>query len=191
MGFTLKELTVQTCDEEWHYKFYDRTAAENKDKPIFKLLSIEKFAFYWQSNEESLASEECLSDEDMHGFMNILFPVDSSHIEGYNYVIEPICLTGKLKQLSKIKESDDAKLKLNIDVDNFSVKLHKDQYDNICRLAEVAADYDKFQRLYYSTKRFKFLRPIRSIDSLKRDYVLADENIQNENAVLWWKYAIG
>lgn len=85
----MKELTAQTCDENWEYKFYDRTTSENKDKPIFKLLAIEKFAFYWQSNEQSLASEECTSSEDMHSFMEILFPLESAHIEGYNYIIEP------------------------------------------------------------------------------------------------------
>jgi hypothetical protein len=88
-GFTLKELCAQTCDDKWHYQFYDRTKDDNKDKPIFKLLSIEKFAFYWQSDEQSLASEECSNSEDMHSFMEVLFPMDSSHIDGYNYIIEP------------------------------------------------------------------------------------------------------
>lgn len=63
------------------------------------------------------------------------------------FLISIVCLTGKLKQVSKIKDTDDAKLKLNIEVDNFSVKLYKDQYDNICKLAEVAGDYGKFQTL--------------------------------------------
>jgi len=46
-----------------------------------------------------------------------------------------------------LKDVEDAKFNVNIEVDNFSVKLHKDQYDNICRLAEVAGDYNKFQML--------------------------------------------
>jgi hypothetical protein len=49
--------------------------------------------------------------------------------------------------MSKLKDPDDAKARLNIDVDNFSVKLYKGQYDNICRLAEVAGEYSKFQLL--------------------------------------------
>lgn len=57
-GITLKELSVQTCDENWAYKFFDRTLDENANKPIFKLLEMNKFAIYWQSNEESLASQE-------------------------------------------------------------------------------------------------------------------------------------
>ena len=89
LGFTLKELSAQTCDQDWKYEYFDRTKNKNKDMPIFKLLSIEKFAFYWQSNEESLASEECGNQEDMHNFMEILFPIGSSDIDGYNYIIEP------------------------------------------------------------------------------------------------------
>ena len=34
------------------------------------------------------------------------------------------------------------------------------------------------------------MRPIRSVNSLKTDNILSSENVTNENAVLWWKYAI-
>ncbi|CAI2385812.1 unnamed protein product [Moneuplotes crassus] len=189
-GFTLKELSAQTCNQQWEYEYYDRTDNKNKDMPVFKLLLIEKFAFYWEANEEGLASEECNEQSDMHDFMEVLFPIDSTHIEDYNYIIEPICLKGKLKQISKIKNEEDAKFSVNIEVDNFSVKLQKYQYDSICKLAEVVGEYSKFQMLANSTKKFKFLRPIRGINSFKRENVLHDTEIMNENAVMWWKYAI-
>jgi hypothetical protein len=150
-GFTLKELSAKTWDDNWQYKFFDRAAKENMDKPIFKLLMIEKFAFYFNyfTNEDPhlLASEEWGDDDDLQSFMALLFPKESSHIEGYDYIIEPICLVGKLRQLPKILTEDDSKINFNIEVDKFSVKLHKQQYDTICRLAEVAADYSKFQTL--------------------------------------------
>lgn len=41
-----------------------------------------------------------------------------------------------------------------------------------------------------ATKRFKYLRPIRNVNSLKTDNKLQGEHITNENAALWWKYAI-
>lgn len=56
-------------------------------------------------------------------------------------------MVGKLRQARRIKTEEESKISLNIEVDKFSVKLHKEQYDNICRLAEVAADYSKFQLL--------------------------------------------
>ena len=56
-------------------------------------------------------------------------------------------MVGKLRQARKIKDEEEPKININIEVDNFSVKLHKDQYDNIWRLAEVVSDYGKFQLL--------------------------------------------
>ena len=56
-------------------------------------------------------------------------------------------MVGKLRQARKIMSDEEAKISLNIEVDNFKVKLHKYQYDNICRLAEVASDYSQFQLL--------------------------------------------
>ena len=96
-GLTLKELSAQTCDENWIYKFFDRTLDENKDKALFKLLEMNKFAVYWQSNETSLALKDCKDDIEMHMFMEELFPKENSHIEGYNYVIEPSKFSLKFK----------------------------------------------------------------------------------------------
>ena len=56
-------------------------------------------------------------------------------------------MVGKLRQARKITSNEEAKISLNIEVDNFLVKLHKDQYDNICRFAEVTSDYNQFQLL--------------------------------------------
>ena len=42
----------------------------------------------------------------------------------------------------------------------------------------------------YSTKRFKFLRPIFKVTDFKKSNFLQSDSVSNENAVLWWKYAI-
>ena len=52
--------------------FFDRTAKENEDKPLFKLLEMSKFAVYWQSNETLLALKDCKDDIEMHMFMERL-----------------------------------------------------------------------------------------------------------------------
>lgn len=38
MGFTLKELSCFTCNEDWEEHYIDRTLSENKKLPLFKLL---------------------------------------------------------------------------------------------------------------------------------------------------------
>ncbi len=47
MGFTLKEITVHTTNNNWVKEFYDRTRVENQEKPVFKVLNILKFGVYW------------------------------------------------------------------------------------------------------------------------------------------------
>ena len=52
MGFTLREVAVNTTNSQWEKEYFDRTNAINADKPVFKLLSIAKFGVYWRSDEE-------------------------------------------------------------------------------------------------------------------------------------------
>lgn len=57
LGFTLKELSVNTTNKEWQSAFFDRLLAENKDKPIYKRLKVDNFAFYLLVGDNSLLSE--------------------------------------------------------------------------------------------------------------------------------------
>jgi hypothetical protein len=64
------------------------------------------------------------------------------------------------------------------------------------KLQVIIVNFNCFSKeidLYFcsnSTKKFKFMRPKRSINSIKREGLLTSETITNENAVLWWKYTI-
>ena len=52
MGFTLEKFLLKTTDPHWNYKFIDRTTAEkDKDKPLFKVLEIKNFGFYYKPND--------------------------------------------------------------------------------------------------------------------------------------------
>ncbi len=55
MGFTLQELAINTTNQDWNKTFYDRTLKENKDKPLFKKLSISGLAMYL--HHESVVSK--------------------------------------------------------------------------------------------------------------------------------------
>lgn len=150
-GFTLKELSTKTWDDNWQNNFFDRTANENLARPIFRLITVEKCGFYFNyftpKDSHFLASEEWDDEDDVLSFMTILFPKESSQIEGYYYIIEPINLMGKLRQGRKFWSEDYSKINFDIEVDKLSVNLQKQQYDTICRLAEVAADYSEFQAI--------------------------------------------
>ena len=40
LGFTLKELSIKTTNASWETSFFDRLVKENRDKPLFKMLTI-------------------------------------------------------------------------------------------------------------------------------------------------------
>lgn len=46
LGFTLQELGINTTNQDWQKTYYDRSQQENKDKPLFKRLSITGLALY-------------------------------------------------------------------------------------------------------------------------------------------------
>ena len=51
LGLTLRQIRFHTTDQEWTRKFVDRTASENADKPLNKLLEVNDFAVYYKTQE--------------------------------------------------------------------------------------------------------------------------------------------
>ena len=58
LGFTLQELCINTTNSSWEKTFFDRSNPENKDKPIYKNLTISNFAFYLNVCDEFLLSHD-------------------------------------------------------------------------------------------------------------------------------------
>ena len=54
-----------------------------------------------------------------------IYPLESSVIDGYNYLLEPISLEGKLKQHTGELTESDAKYLIMLEIDNFTVDLEK------------------------------------------------------------------
>ena len=89
LGSTLKELKLYTCNSDWKQTYIDRTLKDNKGLPLFKLLNLSNFAFYFQSDEQNLASVNCSSDDECEDFMRNMFPLKAEYIKDTNYLIEP------------------------------------------------------------------------------------------------------
>ena len=58
LGFTLKELSAYTTNNQWEPAFYDRQLSENKGTPIYKKLKVDSFAIYLHVGDWFLLSEE-------------------------------------------------------------------------------------------------------------------------------------
>ena len=80
MGFTLTELSMFTCNEEWKEDYIDRTNKDNKDMPLLKLLKLKNFAFYFQNDEKAMVSLDCDNDDDWEVLLHGLFPIDADVI---------------------------------------------------------------------------------------------------------------
>lgn len=61
MGLTLEQLDIDTTNEDWEAEFIDRTLAENKLKPLQKIINLKKFGFYCNPKDSMtrmISSEE-------------------------------------------------------------------------------------------------------------------------------------
>jgi hypothetical protein len=47
-------MLFHTTDQHWTKTFVDRSAPENRDLPLFKLLNIDNFAVYYKIHEQYL-----------------------------------------------------------------------------------------------------------------------------------------
>jgi len=64
MGVTLKTCVVHTTNHNWEKSFFDRTTRDNQEKPLFKVLSIEKFGVYWKTKESYFIARDYEAIED-------------------------------------------------------------------------------------------------------------------------------
>ena len=100
--------------------------------------------FYWETKERHLATRECTTEEEFLDFMHTLFPGDAKYVTGYTYLIQPITLGARMKQLY-VPVEGEAKMQLFLTVQDFSIKLDKSQLDNMMRLLESANEYKNFE----------------------------------------------
>jgi hypothetical protein len=93
MGFTLEQLSLQTTNEDWTPKFIDRTTPQSLVAPLYKLMSIVNFGFYYKPNEESFISE-IKEDQQRLSKLQQLFKFGLPQIKQYkdDYLLEPMSL---------------------------------------------------------------------------------------------------
>jgi hypothetical protein len=92
-GFTLDSLYISTTDEGGQKGYVDRTKKENKGKPLFKILEINKAAFYWISRSKELIEPI----EDISAIEAIMKKqADSSLMKSSKYILQPSILNNHL-----------------------------------------------------------------------------------------------
>ena len=103
----------------------------------------------------------------------------------------------KLVQSGKANDYTQPKYSARFGINSLKLKIRKQQFDSMVEIEKVIEQYQKLQYtlyafiIYYSedTRKYKQFRPLYSILSKSIPGTLKDK-YKNENAVLWWKYAI-
>lgn len=114
MGVTLKDLTVATTNTLWQDTFIDRTQAQNRDLPLNKRIQLQGFGVY--CNPADSLSNLVGSKEDSPAklsHMQSLFDAEAEICAQYarHYLLQPITITAKLKQMRKKRQESDVEPK--------------------------------------------------------------------------------
>eukprot|EP00831_Metopus_contortus_P002391 TRINITY_DN10880_c0_g1_i1.p2 TRINITY_DN10880_c0_g1~~TRINITY_DN10880_c0_g1_i1.p2 ORF type:complete len:275 (-),score=44.19 TRINITY_DN10880_c0_g1_i1:14-838(-) len=176
-GIGIDELKMFTTNEKWEQSFLDRTVPENCAAPIRKCVNTQIFLYFLTASE---GYQPYGIDEDPK----------PPEIPKEGYVLSPMRCIAHLTYNSLAADSTP-KFAIEIVLENLKLQISKVHYNMYLILGEHAQNFMKETKLSNSKTRFAIYRPIFSIkssESLKR--IKALENMKNENAVYWWKYAI-
>ncbi|RZF46695.1 hypothetical protein LSTR_LSTR002558 [Laodelphax striatellus] len=161
-GITLHNLSVTTTNEDWI-----PAISQDVTGKIFKHLTIDGLAIYWNSNCElfSLIQSQGLNNKFQSGI-----PSKGQLVPGYKYMVGPISCTAKL-QLNTKPELDDfqvPKSLFNIEMEKVQLKISKLQYRDIFALVD---SLDRMRR----AALYRKYRP--QVNTFRGHYKL------------WWQYA--
>ncbi|XP_050667360.1 intermembrane lipid transfer protein Vps13 isoform X3 [Leptidea sinapis] len=163
-GITLHNLSVHTTDENWK-----QTIVQGAVTKIFKILSLEGLAIYWNPVTELYSKS---NNQDIKSRLEKEIATKTYQPEYYNYALGPINATAKLK-LNPKPEGDTPKFSspkviLSLHMEQLSVNLTKAQYQDMMLLA------DSMDRMNKGAPYRKY-RP--NVKTYKGNYKL------------WWQFA--
>ena len=192
MGIVLKEMKVINTDKNWESHFIDRTIEKNTI--IYKYLTITDFGIYLKLNEEKFISKIEDPEEQL---LSLVSACEDDNLKGH-YLIEPYNLSLKMKQINDEfenltdEEKKEPKLSFFIDLPKFKINFRKEQYDSIFRILNHISKYKKIQKIYYDMRKFNYFKPrYRILDKEHKENILKElPEGKNENAFLWFKFAI-
>ncbi|XP_049870372.1 intermembrane lipid transfer protein Vps13 isoform X3 [Pectinophora gossypiella] len=131
-GITLHNLSVHTTDENWK-----QTVIQEAVTKIFKILSLEGLAIYWNPTTELYSRSE---PEKIKERLKAEIATKNSQPDFYKYALGPINATAKLKLNTKpeldIPKFTIPKVILSLDMQELSISLTRAQYQDMMLLAD-------------------------------------------------------
>ncbi|VVC40207.1 Hypothetical protein CINCED_3A023147 [Cinara cedri] len=165
-GCTLYDLTSHSTDSNWN-RFIDK--GQDPLAMIFKIISMEGYAVYWNSKGSLFTEHSKETYKDM--FENGI-PKKDVLPDGYEYLLGPINAKAKMKMNPKpeLDGSDFTipKYDISIDMESLNIRISKTQYKNLIMAAE-------------SIDRLTKAMPYRKYRPMLKEY--------KGNYKEWWKFA--
>ncbi|XP_028401865.1 vacuolar protein sorting-associated protein 13C-like [Dendronephthya gigantea] len=161
IGLTLKHLTAETTDEYWK-----PCVVEATKKTIFKFISLDSFAVYWNTN---INESQYGGSKDWKSSLRSDIRTKEAKNDDYEYVLEPFSLEAHV-EIDQNSAMINNKPKITVEViqHDMILSLSRSQFQNLVHLIE------SFE-LMIANEPYKKYRP--------------NVPLRN-NAKIWWKYAI-
>ncbi|CAI5438459.1 unnamed protein product [Caenorhabditis angaria] len=165
MGITLEKLYFKTTDEHWK-----ETIHKDVVKIIYKLVSLQNLAVYWNSGTEFIS--DYTDKEKIRKKLQETIHNGKNRPIGYKYILEPIQMEAKLK-LNQKPETDGSnwtipKIDLGVDMQALALAIGKFQYQDILLFLEA-------QERFNAASQYLKYRP--------------NLNEYHGHYKTWWKFA--
>ncbi|XP_035670900.1 vacuolar protein sorting-associated protein 13C-like isoform X6 [Branchiostoma floridae] len=129
VGVTLQNLSFQTTDQNWK-----PCILKDSDIIIYKLVSLDALAVYWNVNSPSFANKD---KKDLLSTMRKTIASTQAQPKGFEYVLRPIVLTSQLKINPKPETNlSMPKVFVNVTLKEIGLVVGKKQYQGVMEVLE-------------------------------------------------------
>ncbi|XP_059192632.1 vacuolar protein sorting-associated protein 13A [Centropristis striata] len=160
-GVSLKNLSLQTCDENWHPRLLDENS-----RLFFKLVQLDNLFAYWNVN--SLLFSNHSADEALLCLRSSM-EINNSLSASHDFIFRPISADAKLRMNPRSDvDFSSPKVDLMVNLSEVAIELNRPQYISIL---ELLGSVDMMSR----NLPYRKYRPMVHV---------------HRNARIWWRYII-
>ncbi|XP_038078266.1 vacuolar protein sorting-associated protein 13D-like isoform X2 [Patiria miniata] len=164
-GITIKSLSAQSTDENWKA----RIVQGEKDAMRFKLLQLENFAIYWDTNIQ------LYGDLDINDLRDALqkreVSADAPRAQQHDYLIQPVSAEAKLRRNGSplpLRSRSTPRFICDVNLQKIPLSLSEEQYHGVIALAR---EFERSGR----ARMYRKFRPKVPIQAHARE---------------WWDFAV-
>ena len=155
-GLMLSKVDYFTTDPTWRRQFTDRQQKGQAGQDIYKYLTCERLAVYFETDESTLYhlhSDPKVALDSMHH--RILHP------EGLHFILDPMNLQAKVTHNSDLTDFTRPRYRAEVELQELQLCYDQRQLHCSARVADFVTDYWQFLRLEEEKKKYKAFLPVK------------------------------